>query len=48
MKGTDFIKGMTVPESKTWDSFVLVVENFPGNYKATNYEEIVQNMLTNL
>ncbi|GBP18033.1 hypothetical protein EVAR_16979_1 [Eumeta japonica] len=47
MKDTDFIKVMTVPESDAWKSFVLVVENFLGNHKAPNYEEIVQNMLTN-
>ncbi|GBP21209.1 hypothetical protein EVAR_84332_1 [Eumeta japonica] len=47
MKDTDFIKVMTVPESDAWESFVLVVENFLGNQKAPNYEEIVQNMLTN-
>ena len=38
---------MTVPESEAWESFVSVVENFLGNHKAPNYEEIVQNMLTN-
>ncbi|GBP60738.1 hypothetical protein EVAR_47476_1 [Eumeta japonica] len=47
MKDTDFIKVMTVPESDAWKSFVLVVENFLRNHKAPNYEEIVQNMLTN-
>ncbi|GBP37671.1 hypothetical protein EVAR_23719_1 [Eumeta japonica] len=47
MKVTDFIKVMTVPESDAWKSFVLVVENFLGNHEALNYEEIVQNMLTN-
>ncbi|GBP74960.1 hypothetical protein EVAR_60887_1 [Eumeta japonica] len=47
MKDTDFIKVMTVSESDAWKSFVLVVENFLGNHKAPNYEEIVQNMLTN-
>lgn len=47
IKDADFIKVMTVPESEAWESFVLVVENFLGNHKAPNYEEIVQNMLTN-
>ncbi|GBP44778.1 Alpha-globin transcription factor CP2 [Eumeta japonica] len=32
MKDTDFIKVMTVPESDACKSFVLVVENFLGNY----------------
>lgn len=47
MKDTDFIKVMTVSENKAWKSFVLVVENFLGNHEAPNYEEIVQNVLTN-
>uniref|UniRef100_A0A1B6DH53 Uncharacterized protein n=1 Tax=Clastoptera arizonana TaxID=38151 RepID=A0A1B6DH53_9HEMI len=47
MKDTDFIKVMTVSKSKAWESFILVVENFLGNHKPPNYEEIVQNMLTN-
>lgn len=46
MKDANFIKVMTVPESEAWKGFVLVVENFLGNYKAPNYKEIVQNMLT--
>ena len=30
-----------------WSSFVKVVKNFLGNYKADKYEEIVSNMLGN-
>ncbi|CAH1107779.1 unnamed protein product [Psylliodes chrysocephalus] len=47
IKDTDFIKVMTVPESKAWKSFMLVVENFLGNHKIPNYEKNIQNMLTN-
>ena len=47
MKGTDFIKVMTVLEIEAWKSFVLMVENVQGNHKIPNYEEIVNNMQTN-
>ena len=36
---------MTKLESETWKVFVLVVKNFSGNNKASNYEELIINML---
>lgn len=47
MKDTNFVKVMTVPESMAWESFVVVIENFLGNHKTSNYEEVVQNMMAN-
>ncbi|KAL6461808.1 hypothetical protein MHYP_G00299530 [Metynnis hypsauchen] len=32
-------------ELRAWESFVQVVQNFLGNHKATNYEELVDDML---
>ena len=34
-------------EASAWCSFALVVQNVLGNNKSENYEELVQNMLTN-
>lgn len=45
MKDTNFIEVMTDSEREAWRGFVLVVENFLGNYKTPNYKEIVQKML---
>ena len=42
------MKPMTDIESCTGFSFVLVVKNFLGNHKASNYEELVSNLLKNL
>ena len=42
MKDHNFIKSMTAIEASSWNSFVLVVQNFPGNHKSANYEELVQ------
>ena len=36
---------MTAIEASAWNSFVLVVQNFLGNHKSANYEELVQKML---
>ena len=35
-------------EDSAWNSFVKVVQNFLGNNKADNYEELVTSMLNNL
>jgi len=32
-------------ELKAWQSFVKVVNNFLGNYRADNYTDLVENML---
>jgi hypothetical protein len=32
-------------ESCAWSSFVLVVKNFPGNKKADNYTQLVEDTL---
>ena len=42
-----FVKSMTELEFSAWNSFVLVVKNFLGNFKAENYKELVKNMLSN-
>jgi hypothetical protein len=42
----NFIDSMNKTESTAWSSFVLVVQNFLGNFKADNYSELVGNMLS--
>ena len=37
---------MTEHESAAWTAFVLIIKNFLGNYKASNYVELVSNMLS--
>ena len=37
---------MTDTESAAWQSFVLVTQNFLGNQKAENYEELVEGMFS--
>ena len=44
---SEFVKSMTVLEFSAWNSFVLVVKNFLGNFKAENLMELVENMLSN-
>lgn len=39
---------MTVPEIYAWKCVLLINKLFLGNQKATNLEETVQNILTNL
>ena len=41
----EFEKSITKLESEAWKAFVLVVKNFLGNNKASNYEELITNML---
>ena len=36
---------MTELESEAWKAFVLVVKNFLGNKKTSNYEELINNMI---
>ena len=36
---------MTKLKSEAWKAFVLVGKNFLGNNKASNYEELITNML---
>ena len=43
-----FIQSMTDTESPSWQSFVLVTQNPLVNYKAENYQELVENMLSKL
>ena len=38
---------MNESEAAAWNSYVAVIKNFLGNYKAENYEELVQTMLAN-
>lgn len=35
-------------ESESWKSYVVIVETFLVNHKVPNYEETVQNMLTDV
>ena len=37
---------MTDMEYAAWQSFDLVIQNFLGNRKAENYQELVENMLS--
>ena len=41
-----FKQSMNTLELEAWKAFVLVIQNFLGNYKASNYEELVTNMIT--
>lgn len=41
----EFRNKLTSLELTAWDSFVQVVQNFLGNHRAENYEELVDNML---
>ena len=36
---------MTKLELEVWKAFVMVVKNFLGNNKSSNYEELITNML---
>ena len=45
IRDPEFEKSMTKRESEAWKAFVLVVKNFLGNIKASNYEELITNML---
>ena len=44
---SEFVNSMTELEFSAWNFFVLVVKNFLGNFKAENYKELVENMLSN-
>jgi len=39
-------QSMNTLELEAWKAFVLVMKNFLGNYKASNSEEVVTNMIT--
>ena len=45
IRDPEFEKSMTTLELEAWKAFVLVVKNFLGNNKASNYEELITNML---
>ena len=45
MQDENFILSMNPPEADTWRGFVGVVQKFLGNWRAANFEEVVQNML---
>ena len=46
IRDPEFENSMNDVELEAWKAFVLVVKNFLGNNKATNYEELLNNMLT--
>ena len=45
IRDPEFEKSMTKLELEAWRAFVLVVKNFLGNNKASNYEGLITNML---
>ena len=45
-KDLQFAGHMTERELAAWTALVLVIKNFLGNYKASNYAELVSNMLS--
>ena len=45
MKDPNFIKSMTTIEARAWEGFVGVVTGFLGSHKASNYENLVSEML---
>ena len=47
MRDQKFCDSVNEVELAAWLSFVEVVKNFLGNYRADNYKEIVNNMLAN-
>lgn len=47
MKTTEFEDVMTTVEREAWISFKKVVKGFLGNNKASNYKELVEDMLKN-
>ena len=46
IKDSQFARHMTQHESAAWIAFVLIIKNFLENYKASNYVELVSNMLS--
>ena len=46
IKNPCFVHSMTDMESAARQSFVLVTQNFLGNRKAENYQELVEDMLS--
>lgn len=47
LKDENFIKSMNKKEKAAWISFKKVVENFLGNHKSDDYEQIVMDMVEN-
>ena len=45
MRDSDFVNYMNRNEMNVWNSFKDVVNNFFGNYKASNYRELMKKML---
>ena len=45
MQDENFILSMNPLEADAWRGFVGVVQNFLGNRRAANFEEVIQNML---
>lgn len=43
-----FLTSMTEAQARAWNAFSNVVQNFLGNKKADNYEEIVEELLLSL
>ena len=45
MQDENFKLSMNTLETDAWRGFVGVVQNFLGNRRAANFEEVIQNML---
>ncbi|XP_032686625.1 uncharacterized protein LOC116851395 [Odontomachus brunneus] len=48
LKDENFIKSMNQNEKAAWISFKKVVQNFLGNHKSDDYEQIIADMVKNL
>lgn len=47
MQDDNFVTTMSLKEKNAWQSFKAVVQNFLGNKRAPDYQNLVSNMLTN-
>ncbi|GFV66833.1 uncharacterized protein TNCV_4303941 [Trichonephila clavipes] len=48
VKDSNFVKSITEVESKAWNSFVLVMNNFLGKKRSDDHVELIESMLSNL
>ena len=48
LRDSNFIASMTAHEARAWNAFSLAVNNFFGNRKAENYEDLVKELLASM
>ena len=48
LRDPNFVASMTAHEARAWNAFFLVVNNFFGNRKAENYEDLVKELLSSM